>query len=221
MTPPPIPGPTFEVQLPAGGTLQLLSAEEVDMWEVAGKKYREEYSLVKTNDLVMLGALLTQQLALFRAQQRLNGMEPVLDANDVPTGQYKVVKLKATEMRAAQDTVLKASKEIRDLESSLGIDKRSRDAGGQQTTAGYVAFLKRTALEYGIHISKRTLAYEQFCMALRTKLRILANADDEDRAYEGVSEQAILDFARDELVRLEEVDKRYAAEKGKLFVGRL
>lgn len=103
----------------------------------------------------------------------------------------------------------------------MGIDKKSREAGGQQTVASYVAFAKRTAHEYGVHISKRTLAYEKFCMELRMKLRVLANADDEDKLYEGVSESSVLEFCADELVRLEEVDKKFAAEKGKLFVGRL
>ena len=221
MSPAPNPAQNFEVELPAGGKLQLLSAEEVEMWNTSAQRYREEYALVKPNDLVMLGAVLTQQLALFRAQQRLNGMQPILDANQVPTGQYKLVNLKATEMKAAQETVLKASKEIRELEASMGIDKKSRESGGQQTVAQYVTFAKRTAHEYGIHISKRTLAYEKFCMELRMKLRVLANADDEDKAYEGVSESAILEFCRDELVRLERVDKDFAKEKGKVFVGRL
>lgn len=213
--------PQFEVELPGGGKLHLLSAEEVKMWNDSEAAYKTDYALQKTNDLILLGAILTQQLALFRAQQRINGMEPRLDANNVPTGEMIVVKLKASELAAAQNTVRAASKEIRDLEIALGIDKKSREAGGQQTVPQYVTLLKRAAHEYGVHISKRTLAYEAFCMALRTKLRILLNADDEDKAYEGVSEEAILDWARNELTLLEEVDKKFAKEKGKVFVGKL
>lgn len=212
----------FEVELPAGGgKLHLMSAEEVNMWTTAEGNYKADYGLTKTNDLVMLGALLTQQLALFRAQQRINGMEPVLDANNVPTGQYQVVALKPTELAAASETVRKASKEIREIEQALGIDKKNREAGGQQTVPQYVSLLKRAANEYGVHISKRTLAYEDFCMKFRTKLRILANADEEDKAYEGVSEEKVLEWARNELAKLEEVDKEFAKEKGKLFVGKL
>lgn len=211
----------FEVELPSGGKLQLYSAEEVKIWEDAEKRYKEEYAFIKMNDLIMLGAILTQQLTLFRAQQRMNGMEPVLDANDVPTGEYRVVQMKATEMKAAQDTLLKASKEIRDLEQQLGIDKKSREQGGQQSVTGYVAFAKRAANEYGIHISKRVTEYERVIQAIRTKVRVLDNADDEDKHYEGISEKAVLDYLRNELAKLEQVDKDFAAEKGKLFVGRM
>lgn len=211
----------FEVELPSGGKLQLYSAEEVKIWQDAEKRYKEEYAFIKMNDLIMLGAILTQQLTLFRAQQKMNGMEPVLDANQVPTGQYKVVQMKASEMKAAQDTLLKASKEIRDLESQLGIDKKSREQGGQQSVSQYVTFAKRAANEYGIHISQRVLEYERVFNAVRTKIRVLDNADDEDKAYEGISEASILDYLRTECARLEQVDKDFAADKGKLFVGRL
>lgn len=220
MTPPGGPQ-VYEVELPAGGKLQLMSAEEVQMWQDSADRYRKEYALVKPNDLVMLGAILTQQLALFRAQQRLNGMEPVLDQNNVPTGEYQVVKLKASEMKSAQDLILKASKEIRELESSMGIDKKAREAGGKQTVAEYVTLAKKVAHEYGVHISKRTLAYEEVVNAVRVKIRVLDNADEEDRQYEGVSEEKIIDFLREELAKLEEVDKEFAKERGKLFVGKM
>lgn len=215
------PPQSFEVDLPTGGKLHLQSADEVQMWESAEAAYKKDYALTKPNDLVMLGALLTQQLALYRAQQRINGMEPQLDQNNVPTGAYTVVKLKPQELAAASETVRKAAKEIRDIEVALGIDKKNREAGGTQTVPQYVSMLKRAAHEYGIHISKRTLAYEAFAMALRTKLRILQNADEEDKAYEGVSEEEVLSWARNELAKLEKVDQDFAKEKGKLFVGKL
>jgi hypothetical protein len=81
--------------------------------------------------------------------------------------------------------------------------------------------LKLAANAYGVHISKRTKEYEAFAMALRTKLRILANADAEDKAYEEISEEKVLEWARQQLAHLEQVDKDFANEKGKLVVGKL
>lgn len=217
----PIPK-TFEVELPGGGgKLHLLSPEEVTMWEDAAAAYKADYGLTKTNDLVMVGAILTQQLAIFRAQQRINGMVPKLDASNVPTGEYEVLPVKANELAAASETVRKASKEIREIEISLGIDKKGREQGGTQTVQQYVTTLKTAANQYGVHIAQRTLAYEKFAMALRTKLRILKNADAEDKAYEEISEASVLEFARQELAALEQVDKDYANQKGKVFVGKL
>lgn len=213
--------PKFEVDLPAGGKLLLLSSEEVDMWNRGVASYKADYGLMKTNDLVMLGAILTQQLALFRAQQRINGMIPKLDGNRVPTGEYELVNLKASELAAAQETVRKASGEIRNIESSMGIDKKTREQGGTQTVQQYVMTLKLAANAYGAHIAKRTKEYEAFAMALRTKLRILANADAEDKSYEEISEEKVLEWARNQLAHLEQVDKDFANEKGKLVVGKL
>lgn len=213
--------PKFEVDLPGGGKLLLLSSEEVDMWNKGVASYKADYGLVKTNDLVMLGAILTQQLALFRAQQRINGMTARLDGNNVPTGEYELIPLKPSELNAAQETVRKASAEIRNIEGSMGIDKKTREQGGTQTVQQYVSTLKLAANAYGIHIAKRVKEYESFAMAMRTKLRILANADAEDKAYEEISEEKVLEWARQRLAHLEQVDKDFANEKGKLVVGKL
>lgn len=221
ITSPEVGKPSYEVDLPAGGKLHLLSAEEVDMWNEGMKNYKADYGLNKTNDLVMLGALLTQQLALFRAQQRINGMVPKLNASNVPTGEYKLVTLKASELAAAQETVRKASSEIRKIEEGLSIDKKTREQGGTQTVQQYVTTLKLAANNYGIHIAKRTKEYEKFAMALRTKLRILKNADAEDKAYEEISEEKVLEWARQQLAHLEQVDKDFANQVGKLVVGKL
>lgn len=191
------------------------------MWNKGVQNYKADYGLMKTNDLVMLGAILTQQLALFRAQQRINGMVPRLDANKVPTGEYEMVTLKASELAAAQETVRKASAEIRNIEGSMGIDKKTREQGGTQTVQQYVSTMKLAANAYGVHIAQRVKEYEAFAMAMRTKLRILANADAEDKAYEEISEEKVLEWARQQLAHLEQVDKDWANQKGKLVVGKL
>jgi hypothetical protein len=149
------PPPDFEVDLPAGGRLMLHSLEEVDLWEESAKRYMQDYQLTQQNDLLLLGAVLSQQLAMFRAQQRMNGMAPKLDDKGMPTGQYVRKELKVNDMGAAQSTIIKASTEIRELEKALGIDKKTREAGGAHTVQNYVGTLKAAARQYGIHLSKR------------------------------------------------------------------
>ena len=107
------------------------------------------------------------------------------------------------------------------FEKALAIDKVTREAGGQQTVAGYIQMLKRAAHERGVHISKRVLAYENFVMELRMRLRIMENADAEDRAYHDITPEKILDWARDKLAELEQVDRDFGREKGRVFVGKL
>lgn len=211
----------IEVDLPAGGKLHLQTPEEAELWERTRDRYKSDYSLTKTNDLVLLGAILTQNLAMFRAQQAINGMEAELDGQGVPTGRYKSVKVGVRDASAAQQMVLNAAKEIRELEKALGIDKKTRDAGGGDSIAGYLGSLKIAGRQLGIHITKRTKAYEEFCMEMRWRIRVLDHGDAEDKAHHGISEQSIIEFARQRLGELEEIDKKFAQAKGSVFAGRL
>lgn len=211
----------FEVELPIGGSLQLQTPEEVQMWNHAMSKYKSDYALTKTNDLVLLGAILTQNLAMFRAQQTMNGMEPELDAQQIPTGRYKKVPVKTAEAAAAQKIVLNAAGEIREIEKALGIDKKTRDAGGGDSIAGYLGALKVAGRQLGVHVVKRTKAYEEFAMELRWRLRVLANGDQEDKAHHNISEASICEFATNRLTELEQIDKEFAKDKGKVFAGKL
>jgi hypothetical protein len=194
----------LDVTLPAGGRLTLRDAEEVELWNGTRDRYVRDYALTQQNDLMLVGAILSQQLAMYRAQRRMN--EP--DA-------------KISDLSASQTTITKAAEEIRELEKALGVDKKTREAGGQHTVANYITDLKAAAREYGIHLSRRLLAYEKFCMDLRWRLRLLANGDAEDRAYHDLTPEKVLKWAAEELAALEEVDRKYAREKGRIYAGRL
>jgi hypothetical protein len=212
----------FRVDLPAGGTMYLLTEEEVELFEGQSKRYQEDYALEKLNDLMLMGAILTQQIMMFRAQQQLSGLEPEFDSGGKPTGRYiKSEKRKASETRAIQETISACAKEVRDLEKALGIDKKTREAGGQHTVAAYLTMAKRAAHQYGVHISERTLAYEDVMMRARMKIRVLRNGDDEDMAYEDVSEAKIINWLEAELRKLEDKDKEWAKTKGKVFLGKM
>jgi hypothetical protein len=211
----------FTVELPSGGTLHVQSPNEVELWETALARYREEYQIVKMNDLVTLGALLQQHLILYRCQWAVNGMEPETDRQGVPTGRYRRVEMKASDLAAYQKTLTEAAKEMRALEKSLGIDRATREAGGAHTVDSYLTTLKRAAHQRGIHITKRTLAYEAFVNEARWRVRMLFHADAEDRAYHKIDPKAVLTWVYHELQRLEQVDKDFAHERGKLYLGRL
>jgi hypothetical protein len=199
-TPPPLPRGNLEVDLPAGGRLALKTPDEVNLWQESARKYIADYGISKTNDLVLLGAILSQNIAMYRAQ---------LDLGD------------PRKANAAVTLIGKTSEQIRELEKALGIDKKTREAGGQHTVADYVTRLKRAAHAKGVRIADRVQAYEAFNMELRWKLRLLRNGDDEDRAYHNLSPESICAWAERELAKLEEADKNWAMQKGKVFVGRL
>lgn len=211
----------YSVDFPGGGSMRLFTPEEVDLFERTSRKYVEDYALTKTNDLVLLGAILTQIVVMHRSQQRLAGMEPEINEEGQPTGRYRAIKVKPAELSAAQSIVTKCATEIRDLEKALGIDKKSREAGGQHTVANYVENLKRAAHQYGVRITERVKEFEAFNMELRWKLRLLRNGDDEDRAYHNITPESICEWAERELARIEAQDKDWAKTKGKVYAGKL
>jgi hypothetical protein len=211
----------FEVQRPGGGTLVLVSKEEVEAWESLRDKYVKDYALVKANDLALLGAILSQHLIIFRAERRLTGMKAQVDHAGVPTGLYEFEEPSGADVAGAQKAITTAAKEIRELEQSLGIDKKTREAGGQHTVGDYIKNLKKAAHQMGVHITQRTMQYEAFVMELRWKMRLNKNGDDEDKQYHGISDEKILEWCEREVARLEQADKDYATQKGKLFVGAL
>lgn len=213
----------FPVDLPAGGQIQLQSVEEQELWDKSHKRYIEDYHLNKTNDLVILGGLLMQQVLLFRSQRKINGMVPVLDNNNVPTGAYQVdTEQDEKDRDVARKALNDALDQIGKAERALGIDKVSREAGGTVTIENYLRTVKRAAHERGIHLNKRFIEYERMVNELRTKIRMFRNLDAEDKAYEGIpTEAAILEWAEQELLVLEQADKDYAKHKHKLYVGKL
>jgi hypothetical protein len=211
----------FEVDLPTGGKLYLQSVEEVELWETSHRKYVEDYHLSKQNDLVLLGALVQQQILLFRAQRAINGMVPELDNNRMPTGRYIMKDVDGDEIAGHMKALTGASDQIQKIEKALGIDKVSRESGGQFTVADYVSTLKKAARMRGIHISRRLVAYEDVIGQVRWRIRLLRNGDAEDRAYHDLTPEKIIDWLEARLQELEEIDKKFAKEFGKLFAGQL
>jgi hypothetical protein len=212
---------TFGVDLPAGGKLYLHSPEEVELWENTSHRYIEDYHLTNTNDLLLLGAILQQQILMFRAQFLVNGMIAEIDAAGVPTGRYVQTKASADEMVSAQKLMNTARGEITSMEKVLGIDKATREAGGQMSVSGYLRTLKKAAHERGIRLSKRLVLYEQFVQDLSWRIRVLKNADAEDRAYHNITPESICEWVEGQVKELEDGDKKWAKEVGSLYVGKL
>lgn len=212
----------FPVDLPAGGTMYLLNPDEVSVFESSVKKFRDDYAISKTNDLAQVGALVTQQIIMLRAQQLLAGLEPEFDSKGHPTGNYKRnERMKASDLTAAQKTLTDASGEIRKIEAALGIDKKTRESGGQHTVANYITELKRAAHQFGVRVLDRVKEIERTFTEAEWKLRLLENGDDEDLAYHDLTTERFCAWLRQELENIRENDKKWAKTKGRLYAGRL
>jgi hypothetical protein len=211
----------YKVELPSGGFLHLQTADEVDLWTKALARYRQDYVLQKVNDLVNLGALLQQHVVIFRCQVAINGMEAEVDGRGLPTGNYKRVDYDASDLASYQKTLTEATKEMRALEKALGIDKATREQGGAHTVDNYITMLKRAAHERSVHIVDMVTDYQGFFKELSWKLRLLYHADAVDRAYHNVTPKSVLDWAKAEVERLQQKEKDWARDVGKLYAGKL
>jgi len=211
----------FPVELYGGGEIYLQSASEMARWEALAQRYAEDYQLTKGNDLAFLDLILQQHMLAYRAQNQLNGMEPELDDDNLPTGRYRHNPPTPAVIEKAQKSMTEASKEIRALEKVLGIDRAARESQGGHTIDSYLTTLKGAANEFGVHVSNRFKAYEQFANDLRWRLRLNENGDEEDKRYHDCEMDGIMRWSREELDKLEEVDKKFANEKQKLWLGKL
>lgn len=210
------------VEMPGGGGLMWLqSREEVDRWQTLEGQYVSQYDLRKVNDLTNLGTLLVQQVNLYRAQMALSGRVPQLDEEGLPTGKMVSRVLKPAEVKAHQEAVNIASKEIREIEKAMGIDKKSRDQAGDESLRGWLVVMKERAHRYGVHVTGRTKRYEEFVMELRWRLRLNEIGDTEDKVYEDCTNDGLLKWGREQLADLEEKDRKFAAEEAALVMGKV
>lgn len=191
---------SYEVDLPGGGSLEMNTADEVTMWNETRDRYIKDFKVQKQNDLMQLGSILSLALMQYRAQREL--ADPKKAAGAVAM-------------------IEKCAEGIRKGEKALGIDRATREKGGQHNVHDYLANLKKAAYMKGVHLSDRVKAYEALAMECRWKIRLLRNGDTEDRAYHGLSEKSICDWLEKELATLEVKDKEWAKTKGALFVGKL
>jgi hypothetical protein len=208
----------LEVELPAGGKLHLQALDEVDLFEKQRERYINDYGLTQPNDLFILGALLQQQILAYRAQQGISGLEPQFDQAGLPTGHW--AKAQKPDKDAAKK-LTEATNQIRVLEQSLGVDKKSRESGGQYTVADYLKTLKAAGHQYGVHISKRVLKLEEVFNEAAWRIRLLQNGDAEDRSYHDLTPEKFIDWLAEQVKEVEDADKRFAQEKGKLFIGKV
>jgi hypothetical protein len=211
----------YRVELPAGGVLHLQTPDEVELWNKARDRIMSDYVLRKHNDLINLGALLQQQIILYRCQVAINGMEAAVDKMGVPTGAYRRIDLDASDVMGYQRTLTECAKEAGRLEKVLGIDKITREAGGAHTLESYIKTLKKAAHDRGLHITEQVLEYQRVFKEMGWKLRLLYTGDAQDRQYHNVTPRNVLDWLWGELQSLEAKDQEWAKETGKLYIGRL
>jgi hypothetical protein len=211
----------YHEKLPNGGTITLQNPEEVAYFRSLSSAYGEDYAslLSKPNDRNRLSQLISFELIAHRYTQRMMGTVNMYDGNQNIIG---IEKVDPVEMNIISQNLPKVQEEIRKLESSLKIDKRTREGSGEGDIRNYMENLKKAAINYKVHLSKRYIAFDEFVNELRWRMRVVCNADLEDRAYHNLdTPEKLFDWINQQLNELEEVDKDFAKNKQSLWVGKI
>jgi hypothetical protein len=211
----------YHERLPHGGTITLQNPEEVAYFRGLKKEYEAEYAslLLKPNDRNRLSQLINFELIAHRYTQRMMGTVNVYDGNGNITG---IEKVDPVEMNLITQNLPKVQDEIRKLEGALKIDKRTREGSGEGDIRNYMETLKKAAINYKVHLSKRYEAYDEFVNETRWRLRVIRDADNEDRAYHGLdTPEKFFDWMNEQLRELEEIDKEFAVNKQALWLGKV
>ncbi len=203
-------------ELPGGGVVTLMNISEVNYFDTLKTRYADEYPLTKPNDLSRMSQLLMAELTAFRLMQDAAGQKPKYDAQGNLIG---VEMVDPIERDFAMTNLPKAQAEIRNLENALRIDKKTREGSGQHEVRNYIESLKSAAAEYGVHLSERYTYYDETFNEVSWMLRVLDNADDEDRKYHNVSMESIIAYFRERLSGKEDMDKSFAKDKQALWTG--
>lgn len=211
----------YHEKLPHGGTINLQNPEEVSYFRELMKEYKTEYASLmnKPNDRNRLSQLITFELIAHRYTQRMMGTVNVYDQMGNVKG---VEKIDPVEMNLISQNLPKVQDEIRKLESALKIDKRTREGSGEGDIRNYMENLKKAAINYKVHLSKRYVAYDNFVNELRWRMRVIHNADNEDRAYHNLdTPEKLQDWIDEQLNELDSVDKAFGKDKQSLWVGKI
>lgn len=211
----------YHEKLPNGGTITLQSSEEVSYFRDLKKVYEEEYEslLVKPNDRNRLSQLIGFELIVQRYTQRMMGAVNVYDEDGNISG---IERVDPVEMSSISNSLPKLQEEIRKLEQALKIDKRTREGSGEGDIRNYMETLKKAAINYKVHLSKRFTLYDEFVNELRWRMRVYSSTDMEDRAYHSLdTPEKLHTWIDEQLSELEEVDKKFAVDKQALWTGRI
>ena len=211
----------YHEKLPHGGTVTLQNPEEVAYFRELRKTYESEYAtlLLKPNDRNRLSQLIGFELISHRLTQRMMGAINTYDNDGNITG---IEKIDPVEMANISVALPKVHDEIRKLEGALKIDKRTREGSGEGDIRNYMETLKKAAIQYKVHLSKRYTAFDEFVNELRWRMRVFTTADSEDRAYHGIDTvEKLHEWIEKSLLELDEVDKEFAINKQSLWLGKV
>lgn len=183
-----------EVETPSGATIYLLNDHEARFYQKTAGKYEEDYKFKNISDLRDLDRLLELETMCHR-----------LSVWTLKNSTYDGGVIPGYINKELRDF----SKEVRELKSALGIDKRTREAGQGETIADKWAFVCEKAREFGYHRNEQVIEAYNILNELRAKITLHDNSTDSERNKFDSNIEDILAWLREKFEEFDEIDEAF------------
>lgn len=182
------------VTTPSGTEIALLSDEEANFYNSIAERYQEHNKFKNISDLLELDRVLNLEVLCFR-QSRWVLQESDYDGNPIGKDLQKNIK--------------ELSKEIRDIKSGLGIDKKTRDAGQGDTFADRWANILKRAKEFAYMRNEQVIKAIDLWKELQAKITLYKNCNDIERTEFECHIEDILVWLDQKFDEFDEIDEAF------------
>lgn len=193
----------FGTVSPSGAPVPLMTQDEVDFYNDKSNRYQSDNKFSNVSDLLELDRVLLHELMCFRWGQWM--LAGGLDYNGNPA-------LKLEQM------VQLYSKEIRDLKSSLGVDKKSRDASKGANAADFIHNLTLRAKEFGIHRNEQVIKAYTLWKELQGFITLHVNSNEAERSEFNCRESDVIAWIQEKCLEFDEIDELFRKEKQQYWI---
>lgn len=182
------------VETPSGAQMALLSNDEADFYNKISAQYQEHNKFKNISDLLELDRVLNLEVLCFR-QSRWVLQERDYEGNPIGKDLQKNIK--------------ELSREIRDIKSGLGIDKKTRDAGQGETFAERWEKLTYRAKEFGYMRNEQLIKAIDLWKELQAKMTLYKNCTDVERTEFECHLENIVAWLDEAFAEFDEIDAAF------------
>jgi len=176
----------FTVQSPSGAEQHLQTQEEADWYEDRRDRYLKDNAWPNVSDLMDLDRLLMLELMIYRWSLWLGqGFD------------YLFARVEENQLKTA---IRDYSVEARQVKSSLGMDKVTRDKEKGESLADYTEKLLSRAKAFGYHRNEQYATAVTKIYQLRSMVLTYDRCDEEERRLLDLSYESILEWIRKDLI---------------------
>lgn len=188
------------VETPSGATINLMALEEQEYYSRRRSQYLEHNHFTNVSDLQDVDRLLTLEVMVYRWSVWLTrGFD------------YTMARV---DEHALKTNIKEYSTEIRLLKQSLGLDKVNREKDKGESVSDYLENLRRRARQFGVHRNNQYEHAVTLMARLRTMVTTFDRCDSEEREELDLSEDAIIEFIRNEVIKpWDEIDAEFRKEQ--------